>query len=299
MLWHNSVFAALISIKTSYSRMSIYLCTVPNSEYKYAISFFLHPSQKIIMENINKNFFSCNQKWAEMPIKNNKRWCEKCSQCLVDFRTMHTSEIKHIHENSATKVCGVYNKNQLVKLYPPEKPFFNFSFYNKKIAAAIFTFFSLTTVTYGQSDSLILDNQKKQVCPIRTPKLQTPTKTEKKAPALPNSILIKGTISDTSGEVLIGVSIVHTKSQKGTVSDLDGNYTLLCPAEMGDTLVLSCIGFESFSIKIGNSNIIDVSLVENISLKDCVALGYGYETPPTVIRKTSTRRFWRRIFKKR
>ena len=251
------------------------------------------------MENINKNFFSCNQKWEEMPIKNNKRWCEKCSQCLVDFREMHISEIRQIHENSATKVCGVYNKSQLVKLYPPEKPLFNFSSYNKKIAAAIFTFFSLTAVSYGQSNRLILDNQKNQVCPIRTPSLQTTPKIEKKAPALPNSILIKGTISDTSGELLVGVTILHQSSQKGTVSDFDGNYTLPCPVEMGDTLVFSYTGFASQSITVGVSTIIDVSLAEGATLPDLSGItgGFGYRIKATPVKqKSSIKHFWRRIF---
>ena len=254
------------------------------------------------MENINKNFFSCDQKWDEMPIKNNKRWCEKCNQCLVDFRTMHTSEIRHIHENSATKVCGVYNKDQLVKLYPPEKPLFNFSAYNKNIAAAIFTFFSLTAVTNAQSDGLILDNQKNQVCPIRTPNIQTPSKIEKKTPALSKPIQISGTISDPSGELLVGASIVHKKSQKGAVSDFDGNYTLPFRIEMGDTLVFSYTGFESQSVLVGVSHIIDITLNEGATLPELSGITggwHGYRTKATPAKhKISIKRFWRRIFKR-
>ncbi|MDR1884491.1 MAG: SusC/RagA family TonB-linked outer membrane protein [Prevotella sp.] len=75
-------------------------------------------------------------------------------------------------------------------------------------------------------------------------------------------ITIKGKVLDSSGEPLTGVSVSVKGTTQGTLSDADGNYTILAPA--GATLYFSFIGFEPQSIAIGSKTTINVTLADNV-----------------------------------
>jgi len=51
---------------------------------------------------------------------------------------------------------------------------------------------------------------------------------------------ISGTVSDSSGETIIGATVMQKGTSHGTVTDIDGNFTLNVPA--GTTLVISYVG---------------------------------------------------------
>ena len=52
---------------------------------------------------------------------------------------------------------------------------------------------------------------------------------------------VQGTVSDSSGEPVIGGSVFVKGTQNGTVTDVDGTYAL-SGARTGNVLVFSCIG---------------------------------------------------------
>ncbi|MBE6261055.1 MAG: TonB-dependent receptor [Prevotella sp.] len=82
---------------------------------------------------------------------------------------------------------------------------------------------------------------------------------------------IKGTVKDKSGEPLIGVSVTYGNGQ-GTVTDIDGNFSVNAPA--GSTIKFSYVGYKSQSVK-GGANM-NVTLEEdNTTLEDVVVIGYG------------------------
>lgn len=87
---------------------------------------------------------------------------------------------------------------------------------------------------------------------------------------------ITGTIKDkTTGEVLIGASVVVRGTEKGTVSDFNGKYSIAVD-ENEKELVFSYIGMVSQTIIIGKSSVIDVLLVEDRkTLDEVVVVGYG------------------------
>ena len=58
---------------------------------------------------------------------------------------------------------------------------------------------------------------------------------------------VKGLVTDSSGEPLIGVSILVKSTNNGTVSDLDGKFTVT--AKTGDILHISYVGYISQEIK--------------------------------------------------
>lgn len=87
---------------------------------------------------------------------------------------------------------------------------------------------------------------------------------------------VKGKIVDAgTGESLVGVNVtVKNESSVGTISDLDGNYSLVVSKTA--TLVFSYIGYISQEIPVGEKNMINVSLVEDSkTLSEVVVIGYG------------------------
>ncbi len=86
---------------------------------------------------------------------------------------------------------------------------------------------------------------------------------------------ISGTVTDAnSGETLIGASILVVGTSTGTVSDIDGTYSLEVPAG-AQSLQFSYTGYETQTIAIGASNVIDVRMVAGTLLGEVVVIGYG------------------------
>jgi TonB-linked SusC/RagA family outer membrane protein len=78
-----------------------------------------------------------------------------------------------------------------------------------------------------------------------------------------------------NGEVLPGVSIVVKGTTTGTVTDLDGNYSLNVP-DPNSILSYSFIGFTPQEINVNGRSVIDVQLATDIrSLSEVVVVGYG------------------------
>jgi TonB-linked SusC/RagA family outer membrane protein len=103
---------------------------------------------------------------------------------------------------------------------------------------------------------------------------------------------ISGTVTDVSGEPLIGASILVKGTSTGMVTDLDGTYSLNVP-EGATTLVFSYTGYTSKEIELGASDIVNVTLEESAETlsevvvtglgikKEKKALGYGVSTLAT------------------
>lgn len=87
---------------------------------------------------------------------------------------------------------------------------------------------------------------------------------------------ISGKITDDNGESLIGASVLVKGTSTGTVTDFDGNYTLVVP-EGGNTLVFSYTGFQTQEIAIGASDVVDVILLEGAVLEEIVVTAVGLE----------------------
>lgn len=85
-----------------------------------------------------------------------------------------------------------------------------------------------------------------------------------------SEVTVKGVVKDANGEAIIGASVIEKGNAKnGTVTDLDGNYTL--KVKRGATLTISYIGYISQETKGGN-----IILEEDLkSLNEVVVIGYG------------------------
>lgn len=86
--------------------------------------------------------------------------------------------------------------------------------------------------------------------------------------------IIKGTVTDATGETIISASVIVKGTSVGTITDLDGNYELEVPDD-AQTLVFSYLGYKSSEISIQGS-VIDVVLEEeSTALDEVVVTGYG------------------------
>jgi TonB-linked SusC/RagA family outer membrane protein len=91
-----------------------------------------------------------------------------------------------------------------------------------------------------------------------------------------SQIRVNGKTSDSTSIPLPGVSILVKGTSQGTVSDFDGNYSILVAQDA--TLVFSYLGYTTKEIAVLGKNIIDVTLSENNSeLDEVVVVGYGQQ----------------------
>ncbi len=86
---------------------------------------------------------------------------------------------------------------------------------------------------------------------------------------------IQGTVTDTDGAPLPGVTVVVVGTTQGTITNPDGNYQLNVPADAGE-LAFSYIGMRTREVEIGNQTTIDVTLQPDvIGVDEVVVVGYG------------------------
>lgn len=102
-----------------------------------------------------------------------------------------------------------------------------------------------------------------------------------KSAALPDALFhneqahqVTGTVSSPDGETLPGVSVILKGTSTGTVTDVQGNYTITAPENA--TLVFSSIGYTIKEVPVNGRSVINVTLEEDIqSLQEVVVVGYG------------------------
>lgn len=89
-----------------------------------------------------------------------------------------------------------------------------------------------------------------------------------------NVISVSGTVKDTKGEPLIGVSVLVKGTTNGTVTDLDGKFTL--KVSVGDVLEFSYIGYSNQSVTVANAAPLNVVLGEDTEvLEEVVVTALG------------------------
>lgn len=86
---------------------------------------------------------------------------------------------------------------------------------------------------------------------------------------------VKGTVVDAANIPVIGANVFVKGTTHGTITDMDGNFTLTNVAE-NSTLVISYIGFLEKNVEVGNKTSFDIVLLEDSKkLEEVVIVGYG------------------------
>ncbi len=86
--------------------------------------------------------------------------------------------------------------------------------------------------------------------------------------------LVSGTVTDESGDGVIGATVMVKGTQNGTATDIDGRYAL--NVSPNSTLVFSYVGCTTQEVPVGNKTVIDITLKSSsVELDEVVAIGYG------------------------
>ena len=86
---------------------------------------------------------------------------------------------------------------------------------------------------------------------------------------------VKGCVRDQSGEPLTGVTVRIQGTSLGTITDIDGNYTLSVPSKQ-TKIEFSFIGYNTQVLTAGNQKMLNVVLKEDVkTLDEVVVVGYG------------------------
>ena len=103
-----------------------------------------------------------------------------------------------------------------------------------------------------------------------------------KQPGVVQQKVVTGKITDLKGEALIGVNILVKGTSNGTVTDINGKFSL-SKVPSNALLVFTYVGYESVTKPVGNTNSINVVLKENEqNLDEVVVVGYGTQKKVTV-----------------
>ena len=86
-------------------------------------------------------------------------------------------------------------------------------------------------------------------------------------------------VLDEQGEPIIGANIVEKGTTNGTITDIDGNYTLTLNDLKKAVLQFSFIGYNTLEEGVKGRNKVDVKLAPSVvNLGEVVAIGYGTQT---------------------
>ena len=91
---------------------------------------------------------------------------------------------------------------------------------------------------------------------------------------LAQDIKVQGIVKDETGEAVIGATVMQKGTSNGTVTDIDGNFSVTVPANA--TLAVSYIGFSTQEIPVeGKTDFTIVMKDESHALNEVVVVGYG------------------------
>ena len=92
--------------------------------------------------------------------------------------------------------------------------------------------------------------------------------------ALAQNIQLNGTVTDVSGESVIGASVLEKGTTNGVITDIDGNFTLSVSPKA--TIIISYVGYAPQEIALNGRKELKVVLKEDTELLDeVVVIGYG------------------------
>ena len=86
---------------------------------------------------------------------------------------------------------------------------------------------------------------------------------------------ITGVVKDQTGEPLIGVNVMEKGTTNGTITDVDGKYSVTATGKT-PVLVFSYIGYLTQEIPVSGKHVVDVTMKEDTEeLDEVVVIGYG------------------------
>lgn len=99
----------------------------------------------------------------------------------------------------------------------------------------------------------------------------------------PDIINVTGRVTDEGNLPLPGVNVIIKGTNRGTVTDVDGNYEIEVPSEEA-ILVFSSIGFKHVEVPVESQTVINIVLMPDVTeLQEVVVVGYGEQKKQSVV----------------
>ena len=93
---------------------------------------------------------------------------------------------------------------------------------------------------------------------------------------LAQNVQVTGTVTDTQGEPVPGVTVIQKGTTNGTITDFDGKYAL--SVSSGSVLVFTFVGLEAKEVPVGNQRVIDVEMASAMyDLNEVQVVAYGQQ----------------------
>ncbi|MDH6310524.1 TonB-linked SusC/RagA family outer membrane protein [Dysgonomonas sp. PFB1-18] len=96
------------------------------------------------------------------------------------------------------------------------------------------------------------------------------------------TIKISGLVTDSDGNPIIGATVAVKGTTNGTMTDVDGRYSLT--VQKGDIVTYTYVGFNQEEKEVGNDTTINIRLLtSDVNLDDIVVIGYGQQKKSSVV----------------
>ncbi|HHV87191.1 MAG TPA: TonB-dependent receptor [Petrimonas sp.] len=101
-------------------------------------------------------------------------------------------------------------------------------------------------------------------------------------------INVRGRVVDTTGETLIGVNVVLKGTRQGTVTDMNGEFTISATSS-NSTLIFSYVGFVEQEVPLNGKTYLNITMAQDTELLDeVIVVGYGTQKRTSVTGAVST-----------
>ena len=225
---------------------------------------------KINLSQVKK----CNQIWNDMPTSEKGKICNKCHNTIHDFRNFSSLEIALVHSKSKSKVCGLYNEEQLennfqAKTIPKKRHTFKLSTMGLLLTSVIQSQIPAQQTdtthveTYIDSEKIKEKNQNSSIDSLNKQKHSTDSLK-----------IVRGIVKDSKGEFLPGCSVYIKEVNDAVISNFEGEFNIDVTDKLkqSDTLSLDFqyVGYGRKEVIITNSDFVnsndrflDINLEDN------------------------------------
>ena len=206
----------------------------------------------------------CDQKWSDFTPAEGGGHCALCNKIVVDFTKMTDDEIVSYFKKNTGKTCGQFNSTQL-KTYTTSN---NYKFLKPWSISVAFAGLMLLLARPLKAQN-IGEPKMEHVAPDRDTRLVGDT-------TYNGTFVVYGRVKfDTTA--MPGVNILRKNTTTGTVSDIDGNFTIVIsdPREV-EELVFSFIGMKTQTVSVlPNENYFEINLEYDLVQLDNVTVVAG------------------------
>lgn len=182
-------------------------------------------------------------------------------ESLVNLNLTNTTLVKVINEIKKQTSYQFFYEDNIAKTVIATA-----SIKNAPIKIALDNILANTGITYTLENKVIYLTKKGAATPGKT-------QTAKK---------IRGIVTDVNNEPLIGVSVLVANTEKGTITNSDGNFTL--DVKEGEILNFSYVGFTEQNITIGDQELLNIKLSENVKeINEVIVTALGIKREKKVL----------------